>query len=321
MSTQQVAERPVVTEDDLRRKTEEARRRLGLAPSPPSAEIRPAAADGSTSDGPAAEPVTCARCGDTFAAPTLRIGFLGRPLPLRRICEQCVEVERAEREERERREYEEWRARRRQAREASIVETLHRAGVNVWEHGRCTLESYDASESGPGPVEAVREWLAEVRQAGQYDPVRGLYLFGGTGAGKTHLAVAAARELLLDPGFPQDGVVFDYALRLIVEIQDTYATRESTEEVLERRIKARVWILDDLGTEAPSDDVVRRLTLIFSERAGRPTLVTSNLAPDQLEARHPELYRVASRLGPAYFRAVLVQGRDRRFDLPPRGVA
>lgn len=260
--------------------------------------------------------MTCARCGETFLAPTFRFAFLRRPVTIQRVCAPCVEAERAEAEERQRREYEESRARRRQAREASILEILQRAGVNVWEHGRSTLGSYDASESGPGPVQAVREWLAEVRQAGQYDPVRGLYLFGGTGAGKTHLAVAAARELLLDPDFPADGVVFDHALRLITEIQDTYATRESTEQVLERRIKARVWILDDLGTEAPSDDVVRRLTLIFSERAGRPTLVTSNLAPDQLEGRHPELYRVASRLGPAYFRAVLVQGRDRRFDAP-----
>jgi len=233
------------------------------------------------------------------------------------ICDACQPIERAEREERERRQAEERAARRKLAREAEILTILHRCGVNVWEHGRSTLDSYDASESGPAPVQAVREWLDEVRRAGHYDPVRGLYLFGGTGAGKTHLAVAAARELLLDPDFPADAVVFDHALRLITEIQDTYATRESTQEVLERRINARVWILDDLGTEAPSDDVVRRLTLIFTERSGRPTLITSNLAPDALEQRHPELYRIASRLGPAYFRAVEVRGRDRRFD-PPR---
>lgn len=264
---------------------------------------------------------TCERCGGEFEAVAVPVAFRRQPIVLQRYCTDCAEANRLEREAAERREEEERLARQRAERADQILDLIHRAGANPWEHGRCTLGNYDPSESGTGPVAAVREWLEAVRTADRYEPVRGLYLFGPTGCGKTHLAVGALRELLIDPAFPADGIVFDHALRLIVEIQDTYATRESTEEVLERRIKARVWILDDLGTEAPSDDVVRRLTLIFSERAGRPTLVTSNLAPDQLEARHPELYRVASRLGPAYFRAVLVQGRDRRFDLPPRDVA
>src|SRR5690606_3477547 len=128
----------------------------------------------------------------------------------------------------------------------------------------------------------------------------------------------AARDLLLDPSIPAGAVVFDYALSLISRIQDTYNTGESTDEILNRRIRARVWILDDLGTEKPSDDVVRRLTMIFAEREGRPTLVTSNFPPHELEARHPEFFRLASRFGPRSFRTVEVRGRDRRFDRPER---
>src|SRR5690606_21483625 len=116
-------------------------------------------------------------------------------------------------------------------------------------------------------------------------------------------------------------VVFDYALSLISRIQDTYNTGASADEILDRRINAGIWILDDLGTEKPSDDVVRRLTRIFAEREGRPTLVTSNVPPDQLEQRHPEFFRLASRFGPRIFRVVEVRGRDRRFDLPAREVA
>lgn len=231
-------------------------------------------------------------------------------------CPRCIEAQERRQREREAQERREREERTRAERAEKLLDLLHRAGVNPWAHGRCTLGNYDASESGPKPVAAIREWLHDVRTAGKYDPVRGLYLVGDTGTGKTHLAVGAARDLLAEPEFPETGVVFDHALALITRIQDTYNTGESTDQILDRRIRAKVWILDDLGTEKPSDDVVRRLTLIFNERSGRPTLVTSNIRPDQLEKRHPEFFRLQSRLGPADFRTVAVKGRDRRFDRP-----
>lgn len=257
----------------------------------------------------------CKTCGEVFQARGFRSPF-GGLWGVATVCPACADAaerrakEQAEAEARERAE------RLRAEREASLMDLIRKAGANPWAHGRCTFDNYDASESGTRPLEAVREFLADVRRAGQYDPVRGLYLFGDTGCGKTHLAVAAMRKLLSDPEFPERGVIFDHALSLINKIQDTYNTGESTEAIVRQRVRARVWILDDLGTEKASDDVVRRLTAIFAEREGRPTLVTSNIAPDALEKRHPEYFRLQSRLGPAQFRTVPVRGRDRRFDRP-----
>lgn len=231
-----------------------------------------------------------------------------------RFCDDCRPLAEAEQARQEAALRERERAEVVAERTGRIHHLLKSAGANPWEHGSATLDNYDASDSGPGPIEAIRTFVSLTREAGPWTPVRGLYLFGDTGIGKTHLAVAALREFLLDPDWSPSDVVFDHAVSLIAAIQDTYNTEESTQQLLDRRINARVWILDDLGSERASEDVVQRLTLIFTERAMRPTLVTSNDAPDRLEQRHAELKRVQSRLGPAYFRTVKVKGHDRRFD-------
>ena len=127
------------------------------------------------------------------------------------------------------------------------------------------------------------------------------------------MAVAVIREFILSLPFSKTGVVFDRSLRLVNEIQDCYSTAASTEAVLKRRFDARLWVLDDLGTEQASDDAVRRITDILQAGAMRPTIITSNLAPASLEQRHPNYFRAVSRLGSAYFRAVRMTGRDRRF--------
>lgn len=302
---------------ELQRKAESLRQEVAQR-SRPSAGTQADAATGTMSDDGALDfrtveqPYECQGCGAKWVA-MLPSMFAERRRQVRvALCAECKE--RADREEEERRERARLaeREQKRQHRRDNIHEILHRAGVNVWDHRDASLENFDTADAGKAPVEAAAEFIRDVKEAGKYDPVRGLYLFGGTGAGKSHLAVAVARELELDIDYPGT-VVFDHALRLIGRIQRTYSNDESADEVLDRRINAGVWILDDLGTEAPSADVVRRLTEIFTERAMRPTLVTSNLPPDKLEGRHPELFRVVSRLGPRYFRTVKVNGTDRRF--------
>lgn len=265
------------------------------------------------SEVPKTRAASCSTCGAPMEVPDFTLW--GRQIfpNHRHICDACRERQQREEEERAERERQERLEMKRERRRAGLLDILHAVGVNAWDHRDATLENFDTVQSGPGPVAAVRQFLADVRAAEKYDQVRGLYLFGATGTGKSHLAAAVARELVLDIDIDPNEIVFDHALRLIGKIQRTYSNEESADAVLNERINAKVWILDDLGTEAPSADVVRRLTEIFTERAMRPTLVTSNLRPDELEGRHAEFYRIVSRLGPRYFRTVKVAGSDRRF--------
>lgn len=255
------------------------------------------------------------RCGEEFMGRGIR-SPTGAIIGISRLCPAC-----RERREEEVRAFAERDARgyfdTPEERRERLPGLLQDAGISPWEHGEASFKSFTAGPGQERAVSASREFVAGVLELGTYDAMRGLYFFGETGTGKTHLAVAVARALLLEPRFPTAGVLFDRSLRLINEIQDCYTTRQSSEAILERRFKVRVWILDDLGTEQPSEDVVRRLTDVLQERAMRPTIVTSNLPPHDLESRNRAFFRIASRLGPAYFRTVELRGADARFRSDP----
>jgi DNA replication protein DnaC len=240
------------------------------------------------------------------------LSLMGRVMYPQKVCGPCIEKGREEERRLDALQRQHVSKLEGQDRELTLRKLLHDLGANPWEHGHASLDNFDPGDS-PKALGAAREFANAVKAAGKYDPVRGLYLWGETGPGKTHLAVGVVRWLL-EEDYRGD-IVFDHAASLIARIQDTYGRKdERTMSVLEKRVHAGLWILDDFGTERPSDDVIRHMTVIFAERAMRPTLVTSTSSPDRMDRDRPDMMRVLSRLGPKYFRTVEVKGRDRRFD-------
>jgi len=104
----------------------------------------------------------------------------------------------------------------------------------------------------------------------------GLLLMGPCGVGKTHLAVAALKEVVLRG---HSGLFYDYR-ELLKAIQDSYNPESQTTEmsVLEPVLKTELLVLDDVGSSKPSlwalETVGHILNTRYNEK--RVTLLTTN---------------------------------------------
>lgn len=112
---------------------------------------------------------------------------------------------------------------------------------------------------------------------------KGLLLMGPSGVGKTHLAVAALKELIKRG---HGGLFCDYR-ELLKEIQASYnPASESTEMgILEPIRTAEILVLDDLGASKPSAWVLDIIGLVLNARYNekRVTILTTNYF-DETEA-------------------------------------
>ena len=104
----------------------------------------------------------------------------------------------------------------------------------------------------------------------------GLLLIGPSGIGKTHLAVAALRQIVFRG---LSGLFFDYG-ELLKQIQGSYNPVSQTTElaVLEPALEVELLVLDDLGSSKPSLWAQETVGHILNTRynKSRITLVTTN---------------------------------------------
>ncbi len=187
---------------------------------------------------------------------------------------------------------------------------------------KCDFASFVTYEN-----EQLLRALGSARGFAEQFPVvdKGLLLIGPPGIGKTHMAVATLREVVLTKA--ARGLYFD-TRTLLSTIRSTFnpVTRSSEGDVLRRVMDAELLVLDDLGAERPTDWVEETMNLIVNTRYNdrRPTIFTSNYEDvpdaDDLDSLLVRVgFRMHSRLremcefleygGPDY----------REFEYPPTG--
>ncbi|MEK6375478.1 MAG: ATP-binding protein [Acidobacteriota bacterium] len=121
----------------------------------------------------------------------------------------------------------------------------------------------------------VNEWMPQFG-------VKGLLLQGGCGTGKTHLAVAALQEIIQSdkPG----KLLFSNFQDLIQEIQATFDPESPIDksELLRPLLEADLLVLDELGSQKPSNFVHDILYYIINSRYNgmRTTIFTTNNVED-----------------------------------------
>ena len=159
----------------------------------------------------------------------------------------------------------------------------------------------------PHVIRAVRQYCRAI--AANLDEGRGLWLFGGTGTGKTTLAMLVSKHAL-EAG---RSVAIYSVPRLLTEIRRTYddEARRSDLDLLDRLAAGDLLYLDDLGAERTSEWVLEQLYSIINARYedGRSLIVTTNAGAEDLEKQIG--VRTVSRLA-EMCEAIMLLGDDQR---------
>jgi DNA replication protein DnaC len=144
----------------------------------------------------------------------------------------------------------------------------------------------------------------------------GLLFLGPCGVGKTHLAVATIRTLMLQKGV--QCLFYDFR-DLLKEIQDSYnpVSNNSEMRVLSPIYEAEVLVLDELGASKPTDWVRDTMTQIINTRYNdkKITIFTSNYVDRQQQQEETLVDRVGVRLRSRLYemcKVIEIKGEDYR---------
>ena len=160
-------------------------------------------------------------------------------------------------------------------------------------HRDCSIDSFQ-DRNGEKAKEMCKGFISN------YNPISGrsILFTGETGVGKTHLAVAIYRELIVQGKVVSENVKFVTAPELLLEIKKTFTDSSITTEsdVIDRYSNADLLILDDLGSEKTTEFAIQSLYLVIDRRNRnmRPTIITTNLSLKEIEEKLDA--RIASRL-------------------------
>ncbi len=158
---------------------------------------------------------------------------------------------------------------------------IESAGIPT-NYGNASIDNFILPQDNPIARKALGAVMGHVRTFTRDFPhpdKPGLMFIGDTGTGKTHLAVAALRELIAR-GF--EGLFFDFQ-NLLDRIRSGYSeiSGSSEREAYNSALEAEILMLDDLGAHRITDWVQDTVTSIITYRCNnrKPLIITTNV-PD-----------------------------------------
>lgn len=161
---------------------------------------------------------------------------------------------------------------------------LEKAGLLKEPLSEYTLDSFEADTAA---LRRARRVVVDWLMGFPYSHGESVLLWSeGYGVGKTHLAHAVQRELLITG----NSVTFFFVADLLASIRDSYnRDSEETEKGLVSKARSgNVLILDDLAKEHVTErgrpwfhDLMLRI-VDYRDNVGRSMFITSNASPDRL---------------------------------------
>lgn len=185
-----------------------------------------------------------------------------------------------------------------------------------------SLENFQLPADNPIARSALSTVYLEVRRYAKEYPLTdkpGLLLIGGTGTGKTHLAVAALK-ILISRGF--DAIFFDYQT-LLERIQRSWdpASGAGDREAYRQALDTEILLLDDLGARRSLEWVEDTVTSIITQRYNerKPLIATTNLPDpalgDSLVVKSRGELGAAPRLAKSLAEVIGERARSRLFEM------
>jgi len=159
---------------------------------------------------------------------------------------------------------------------SNITSHLARAGVPP-KYLNSSLDNFETTGGRKKYRDAVQSWV------NQY-PSQGLFLTGPNGSGKTHLAIAATREIILSG---ETNCKFVKVPHLLFQIRKALRSDipDAEETIIKQYLNAKLLLLDELGVEKTTAWTLQTLYLIIDGRDSHmmPTIITSNLSLQGIE--------------------------------------
>ena len=165
-------------------------------------------------------------------------------------------------------------------RERKLQRALSQAALPL-RYQSCSLENYRLDFAGSNRSLVMAHLYASnfVKKYPVETGTTGVLLVGSIGVGKTHLAIAMLKALILERG--ATGLFCDYR-ELLKRLQQTYSQRGdgSEADILQPILTAQVLVLDEVGAMKPTEWVTDTIGYVLNTRYNNclTTIITTNYA-------------------------------------------